>query len=139
MLARVTAVCVCCLAGASVVDAQIQGVNDRTVRPEQDAAMVRGCMIAKPGEYAVQVGDIIELDYTFPVIPEAIPKKVNHKQTLTGAVRKSPLGFREIVIPLFAGTQTIAFYFDAKNKGEETVTLIIDGTEYKYSFKVEEE
>ena len=38
--------------------------------------------------------------------------------------------------PKLVGTGTIAFYFDAKKEGEDTVTLMIDGAEYTYKFKV---
>jgi hypothetical protein len=112
------------------------GVDGVTVRPMQDKAKVEGCKIAIPAEYEVTVGDLIELDYTYPVIPVAIPNNVNYKQTLTEAVGKSPLGFRRVTTPKMVGTGTIAFYFDAKKVGEETVTLIIDEAEYAYKFKV---
>jgi hypothetical protein len=120
---------------ASPATAQ-EGVDGTTVRPMLDKAKVAGCKIAKPGDYEVTVGDLIELDYTYPVAPTVIPKKVDFKQTLIGAVAKSPLGFRTVTTPKLVGTGTIAFYFEAKKEGTDTVTLIIDGAEYGYKFKV---
>jgi hypothetical protein len=111
-------------------------VDGRTVRPALDEAKVQGCKIAKPGDYEVTVGDLIELDYTYPIVPAAIPRKAECKQTLLGAVAKSPLGFRTVTTPRLAGTGTVAFYFDAKKEGEDTISLIIDGAEYAYKFKV---
>ncbi len=58
------------------------GVKGTTVRPAQEKAKVDGCRIARPGNYTVAVGELIELDYTYPVVPAAIPKKVEFKQTL---------------------------------------------------------
>jgi hypothetical protein len=116
----------------------LEGVVGTVVRPAQEEAKSKGCKIAATGNYEITVGDLIELDYTYPVVPDAIPKKLEHKQTDTGAVAKSPLGFRTVISPKQLGGGTIAFYFEAKKAGEETVTLIIDGTEYKYNFKVAE-
>lgn len=112
------------------------GLDGTTVRPVQEKAMVAGCKIAKPGTYEVAVGDLIELDYTYPVVPPAIPQKVKFNQTTTGAVAKASLGFRKVTTPKLVGTETIAFYFDAVKVGTETVTLIIDEAEYTYQFKV---
>jgi len=116
----------------------LEGAVGTVIRPAQEEAKAKGCKIAATGNYEVSVGDLIELDYTYPVVPDAIPKKLEHKQTDTGAVAKSPLGFRTVISPKLFGAGTIAFYFDAKKAGEETVTMIIDGTEYKYNFKVAE-
>jgi hypothetical protein len=114
----------------------LEGPVGLVIRPAQEEAKVKGCRIATPGHYDVNVGDLIELDYTYPVVPAAIPKKLDHKQTGVGAVAKSPVGFRTVVSPKLLGGGTVAFYFDAKKEGEETVTLIIDGAEYQYTFKV---
>jgi hypothetical protein len=114
----------------------VDGVEGTTVRPKQEEAKVKGCKIAIPSDYEVTVGDLIELDYSYPVVPATIPMKVDFKQTLLGVVGKSPLGFRQVVVPKMVGAETIAFYFDAKKEGEETVTLLIDGAEYTYKFKV---
>ena len=129
-----------CLLGVALPTAAtadgLEGPVGIVVRPAQEEAKVKGCRIATPGHYEINVGDLVELDYTYPVVPDAIPKKLDHRQTGTGAVAKSPLGFRTVVSPKLLGGGTVAFYFDAKKEGEETVTLLIDGTEYKYTFKV---
>jgi hypothetical protein len=38
--------------------------------------------------------------------------------------------------PPLVGMTSIAFYFDAKMEGEETISLSIDDKEYTYKFKV---
>lgn len=124
------------LSTMTAIGAATDGVNGTTVRPVLDNAQVAGCKIAKPGDYDVKVGYLIELDYTYPVTPAAIPKKVEFKQTLAGAIAPSPLGIRAIETPKLVGVGTIGFYFEAKKEGEDTVTLIIDGKEYAYKFKV---
>jgi hypothetical protein len=114
----------------------VNGVVGTTVRPPLAAAKVKGCQVAKPGDYTVEVGDLIELDYSYPVVPDSSPIKVDFKQTLLGNVVKSPLGFRTVTTPPLVGASTIAFYFEAKKAGTETVTLIVDGDEYTYRITV---
>lgn len=125
----------CFIASMASACLATDGVEGTTVRPKQEDAKVTGCKIAAPDSYDVAVGDLIELDYTYPVVPGAIPKKANAKTT-SGAVVKSSLEFREVATPKLVGTGTIAFYFDAKKEGNDTVTLVIDGVEYEYKFKV---
>lgn len=127
--------CVAAMQFATSARAQ-EGVDGTTIRPMQENAKVEGCTIAKTGDYEVTVGDLIAIDYTYPVIPAAIPKIVDYKQTMNEAVAKSSLGFRAVTTPRMVGTGTIAFYFEAKKEGEEIVTLIIDGAEYSYKFTV---
>jgi hypothetical protein len=133
-LAYVPSACVVAAVMAASTGAQ-DGVTGTTVRPIQVDAKVMGCTIAEPGDYQVKVGDLIELNYSHPVAPP-FPQKVDFKQTLIGAVARSPLGFRAVNTPKLIGKKTIAFYFDAKKEGEDTVTLIIDKEEYTYKFKV---
>lgn len=113
-----------------------EGVDGTIIRPVQDKAKVAGCKIAKPDAYPVMVGDLIELDYTYPLNGTAIPKKVDHMQTLSGAVIKSSLGFRTLSMPKLIGTGSIAFYFAANKEGTENITLIIDNDQYTYQFNV---
>lgn len=120
---------------ASGVNAQ-DGLEGTVVRPDLVAAKVDGCSVAKPGMYEVNVGDLIEIDYTYPVIDVAIPTKVSFKKTGRDAVIKSPIGFRNVSTPVVIGVGAIAFYFDAKKEGTETITIIIDDVEYAYEFKV---
>lgn len=136
MIIRSLLVAGCLLGFMLSMAVALDSVEGTTVRPRLEAAKVKGCKIAAPGDYQVNVGDLIELDYTYPVVPAAIPKKVAYQQTLTGAVAKSAMGFRTVTIPRLVGAGTIACYFDAKQAGEETVTLIIDDAEYVYKFKV---
>ncbi|HEV3304489.1 MAG TPA: hypothetical protein VG055_32865 [Planctomycetaceae bacterium] len=117
---------------ASAVD----GVKGIVVRPKQVAAKVQGCTIAEPKPYGVKVGDVIELDYTYPIVPGAIPQKVSIKQTPGGAIDVSPIGVRMIEVPMMVGASTIAFFLDAKEVGKETVTIVIDDSQYEYIFTV---
>jgi hypothetical protein len=119
----------------NVVEAT-EGVKGNTVRPDLDKAKVKGCRIAKPGDYKVSRGDLIELDYTYPVVPGSIPDKVSYKKIRNAAVVPSSLGIRSVVQPGRLGGGTIAFYFQARRKGKGTVVLIIDGAEYTYHFTV---
>ncbi len=136
-LTRTMFICITAAATAASAVAQ-DGTEGTTVRPVKVEAKAAGCEVAEPGNYNVTVGDLIELDYTYPVVPGSVPDKVAYNQTLTGAVVKSPLGFRQVLSPRLVGAGTIAFYFEAKKEGEETVNLIIDGVEYRYDFKVTE-
>jgi hypothetical protein len=138
MMKKPTWVMFICVAAAlfAAVAVAADGVKGRTVRPLQEKAKVAGCKIAKPGSYEVAVEDLIELDYTYPVVPTAIPNKVDHKQPASGSVVKSELGFRTVSTPRLLGTGTIAFYFEAKKEGEDKITVIIDENEYEYTFKV---
>jgi hypothetical protein len=115
----------------------VEGVKGTIVRPHQVEAKVKGCKVAKPGEYTATKGDLIELEYSYPVVPTATPKKVAYKVTLTGAVRPSPLGIRQVQSGLI-GSHTLVFAFEAHQAGMDTVTLQIDDDAYDFKFKVEE-
>jgi hypothetical protein len=114
----------------------VEGVSGTTVRPTSEEAKVKGCHIARPDEYEINVGDLVDLEYSYPVVPTTIPQKVSVTSTLTGAVTASPLGIRTLRTPPLVGMTTIAFYFDAKAAGEETISLSIDDQQYTYKFKV---
>jgi hypothetical protein len=114
----------------------VDGVKGTVVRPIQVKAKVGGCKIAEPMAYNVHVGDAIELDYTYPIVPVAIPKNVRIKQTSGGAVDVSPLGIRQVVAAGLLGASTIGFYLDAKQAGQEAVIVVIDDNEYNYIFNV---
>ncbi len=135
MLTRSTAVIGCFLL-TSVTALAVDGVVGTVMRPGLVDAKVKGCQVSEPKSYSVTVGDVIELDYSYPVFPAAIPKKVDYNQTTLGVVTKSSLGFREVTNPGLVGSRTIAFYFDARKPGTETVNLLIDNEVYKYEFKV---
>ena len=114
----------------------VRGVRGTIFRPAPTQARVEGCKIAEPGAYEVKVGDLIELDYSYPIHPNAMPEKVSHRIARRGAVAKSRLGIRQVRTPKRLGSGTIATYLDAKKPGEATVTLTIDDAEYVYKFSV---
>jgi hypothetical protein len=133
---RRASVCLLFVAMSGMSAYAVDGVNGTVVRPKQAKAKVEGCRIAEPKGYTVRVGDVIELDYGYPVVPGAIPKKVSIKQTVGGAVDLSPLGVRMVTVPKLLGASTIGFFLDGKEAGQETVTIVIDDNEYEYAFTV---
>lgn len=58
----------------------VDGVKHNVLRPVQVDGNVKGTKISKPGKYRACVGDLIELEYSYPVVPGAIPKKVDHNR-----------------------------------------------------------
>jgi hypothetical protein len=114
----------------------IEGVKGTVVRPRQVPAKVKGCRIAAPAPFTVAAGDVIELDYTYPVVLGAFPTKVSIKQTPDGAIDASPIGIRMVVTPQMVGASTIGFFLNAKQAGQEMVTLVIDDNEYEYAITV---
>jgi hypothetical protein len=128
--------CLLVVAMAAMSAFAADGVHGTVVRPRTVAAKVEGCRIAAARDYKVGVGDVIELDYGYPVVPGAMPKKVSIKQTPGGAVDAAPLGIRLVTTPGLLGASTIGFFLEAKEAGEKTVTLVIDDNEYEYSFTV---
>jgi hypothetical protein len=105
------------------------------IRPKKVDAKVKGCHVSEPGTYRAAVGDLIELEYTFPMYPGAMPKEVERK-TDKGALFTSKLGIRRLIVPKLIGTGTYVFYFDVKIEGKGTAFVIIDGVTYKYVFEV---
>ena len=132
------AVCLVCFLVFPVAAGGADGVGGNTIRPMLDDAKVPGCKIAKPGSYDVKVGDLVELEYTYPIRPNAPPKDVGFKQPVQtdGSLKPSPLGIRSVVTPKLVGAGRIAFYFEGATEGETSVTLLIDNDEYVYKFKV---
>jgi hypothetical protein len=128
--------CLLFVAMAGMTAYAAEGVHGTVVRPRQVPAKVQGCRIAAPKDYQVKVGDVIELDYGYPVVPGAMPKKVSIKQTPGGAVDASPLGIRMVTVPQLLGASTIGFFLEAKAAGQKTVSLVIDDNEYEYTFTV---
>ncbi len=112
----------------------VNGVDGTLIHPAQEAAKVKGCKISKPGDYKVSAGDVIELDYTYPVVPGAIPTKVDYEVTTSGRVVKAPAGFRTISVPGMVGVETIAFFFDIVLNPDDKLILKIDGEKYTYNF-----
>ena len=117
--------------------AELSSAKPRVLRPAKEPARAAGCEVSKPGPYKAAPGDLIELEYTYPAPPAAAPAAVEVKQTPNGAVAASPLGTRTVDAGP-AGRRTVVFYFEAKKAGNDTVTLLIDGTPYTYHFQVSE-
>ena len=121
------------------------------LRPAKQPARASFCEVSQTGFHKATVGDLIELEYTYslpppvaglsrlyqhPFLPGTVPQAVEVKQTPNGAVVASPLGTR-IVDEGRPGRGTITFYFEAKKPGNDTVTLVIDGSQYTYHFQVD--
>ncbi len=109
--------------------------HSNVIRPKQVDAKVNGCRVSEPGEYTATAGDLIELEYTFPVVPATMPTEVDRK-TDKGAIYTSTLGIRNLIVPNMVGTQTYLFYFEAKHEGTGTAFLVVDDVEYEYRFEV---
>lgn len=130
------------LPGLAIIDLPArgaEGVHGQVLRPEKVDAKVTGCKVSQPGDYKVAMGDIIELEYSYPVVPDAIPQKVGIHVTSQGAVVLSPLGTRFAVTPQLLGASTIVSFLEARKAGEETVTLTIDNADYQYKILVSNE
>jgi hypothetical protein len=120
-----------------VVVEELSAMRPHVLRPATEPARTAGCQISKAGPHKAALGELIELEYTYPAAPGAVPQTVEVKQTPNGAIAASPLGIRTID----AGSalpRTIVFYFEAKKPGSDTVTLVIDGTPYTYQFQVDQ-
>ena len=121
------------LCGVALAD----GPHGNVIRPKRVDAKVKGCQVSEPGKYQATAGDLIELEYTFPIYPAAMPRKVD-QETDRGAIYPSKLGIRNLIIPKLIGTGTYLFYFEARHEGTGTAFVVIDGVKYEYSFKVSE-
>lgn len=104
------------------------------IRPRRVDAKVAGCFVSEPGRYDAVAGDLIELEYTYPVVPGGEPKEV-HRETDKGAVYVSPLGIRHLIVPKLVGTGTYVFYFEKKHEGKGTAFVVIDNVKYEYVFE----
>ena len=107
------------------------------IRPFMVESKVAGAEIAKPGAYTVSVGDVLELEYSYSVTPQAIPKKLDSTISESGALSTTDVVVKNIVVPGLAGNSATAFCFRAIEAGTESITLFIDGNEYHYSIAVE--
>jgi len=107
------------------------------VRPHKVEAKVGGAQIAKPGSYTVSVGDSLQLEYSYSVTPQAMPKKLGFRTSESGALDTTKPVVKNVVAPGLMGAGSKAFCFDSVSPGTETITLNIDGNEYTYSIIVE--
>ena len=114
-----------------------QDTSPSIVRPHKVEAKIGGAQIAKPGSYTVSVGDSLELEYSYSVTPQAMPKKLGFKTSESGALDTTKLVVKSVVAPGLMGAGSKAFCFDAVSPGTETIALNIDGNEYSYSITVE--
>jgi len=112
-------------------------------RPAKKPAKVVGAEVSRPGDHEVYVGDMIELEYTYPVTPSTIPKEIALMDGFEGYVLPSECGWVQGVRNELVGSQTIVFSYVAKKPGTEEVWFAIvgpDGSDhsYAYNFKVVE-
>jgi len=121
------------LCGVALAD----GPRSNVIRPRKIDANIKGCQVSEPGKYRATAGDLIELEYTFPIVPSAIPMKVD-LETDKGAIYSSKLGIRNLIVPSFVGTGTYLFYCEAKHEGKGTAYVVIDDVKDEYGFEVSE-
>jgi hypothetical protein len=94
-------------------------------------------LISKTGTYEVDVGDLIELACHYK--PDKKPQKVDVKVSDSGVLSPSAGGVRREVLAdtvIIGAQETISFLFSADKPGQDTVTILIDGKEHVYKFKV---
>lgn len=115
--------------------AQADEPSGNVIRPKEVDAKVPGCSISEPGDYQATAGDLIEIEYRFPIVPTATPQSVDRKWD-RGAIYPSRLGIRQLIVPNMVGAGTYLFYFKAKHAGSGTAIVIIDGERYEYRFQV---
>ncbi len=106
------------------------------IRPMMVDAKVDGTQIAKPGDYRIQVGDLVEFEYSYPVIPAAMPNELSSTSS-DGDVLSGDGSVQSVVVPGLMGAGRKAFCFRAIKAGTSNVTITIDGNEYQYSITVE--
>lgn len=107
------------------------------VRPFKVEAKVSGAEVARPGSYDVSVGDYLEFEYSFPVVPDAMPQKLDFHVSNDDVLDATEPVVRDVVAPGLMGTGAKAFCFRAANPGTTTLKLRIDDNEYQYSVTVE--
>ena len=113
-----------------------QDTSTSIVRPLMVDGKVGGAQIAKPGNYRVTVGDLLELEYSYPVVPAAMPKELNSTSSDSN-VLSAEGNAKTVVVPGLMGAGKKAFCFRATNAGTSNVTIMIDGNEYQYSVTVD--
>lgn len=132
-------VVLCGLVGAADTVFAIDGVEtSAVVRPRLGDASIKGCMVATSAKYRLTTQDMLEIQYRYPIVPQAIPKKIQVRTEGRGIVEQSTLGIRHVVEPKSLGAGALAAFFTAIKPGEETIILVVDGVEYKYQITVVE-
>ena len=113
-----------------------QDISTSIARPLMVDGKVGGTQIAKPGNYRITAGDLLELEYTYPVVPAAMPKELNSTSTDSN-VLSADGNAKTVVVPGLMGAGKKAFCFRATKAGTSNVTIKIDGNEYQYSITVD--
>ena len=109
--------------------------NTSIIRPLLVDGKTGGTQIAKPGNYRVTAGDTLELEYSYPVVPAAMPKELSSTSSDSNVL--STDGVKTVVVPGLMGEGKKAFCFRAMKAGASNITITIDGNEYHYSITVD--
>jgi hypothetical protein len=107
------------------------------IRPAKVDAKIEGTSIAEPGDYAINIGDLVDLGYTYPVVPAAIPKKLSFKLSEDGILQPCDPTVFDVVTPELVGSGSKTFCYKAVDSGRVSLTLTIDENSYDYSFDVQ--
>ncbi len=112
-------------------DDKLQGVDGGLTRIEKNAENA-----GTVDKVKVKVGDVIEIDWTYPIVPASLPTKVSASSD-SDAVKK--IDIRRIVRPKILGTGTLGAFFKAEKAGKATLTFSISAGEQGVILKTEVE
>jgi hypothetical protein len=99
-------------------------------RPLPDCSLSAVC-IPRVGDIYVTVGELIEIDVSRGVFPDAPEVEITLGDT--GVIRRSALGNRIMDPgPDFTGSSTIGCFFQAFKPGTEVITITVDGQQFEY-------
>ncbi len=119
------------LTPAALNDENLQGVDGSLTRIEKN-----GGNAGTEDKIHVKVGDVIEIDWTYPIVPASLPTKVKASSD-NEAVTKTDI--RRIVRPKLVGTGTLGAFFKAAKIGKATLTFEISSGEHGVILKTEVE
>jgi len=111
-----------------------QSGSNSILRPHLVDSNVSGAKISKTGDYVVQVGELIQIEYSYPVSPRFSPKEI--KFQLTGMAIKTIGSEAKNVSTRLMGSGRKSLCMEATKPGTSKLKLLIDENCYEYDFVV---